>query len=294
MHEPGTRRHPATVGAIALLAVLAVAEFIYGSRIVEAVVGTNNLSPGLVVGAVADATRPLLLAAALFSGPTLGRGYRTITAGTALIAAGAVVTAGLGIWAFGPIWQAIFDTLDPTATAVYRDAGLAASMISIGGWLLVARGITLGRAQAPTGTARLAIIAVTAAAVLANAAGLIPLFGTPPATDQAIWIATLTLAMLGIVATGAVAVLALGTAAPGPPLDWRWVVGAGFAIQHVAAAAMQWRFVADPYHLPGWVIWLRLLGTGGALLVVAGFAIAAAVRWPPAPSPTLRDLPAVD
>jgi len=289
-----TARQPAHMGAIAALAALAVVDLVYRSRVVEALAGTNDLSAGLVLGAVEDATTPLLLAAVLLSGPALGSGYRTITAGAALILGAAVVTEAFRIWAFGPAWQVSYDTLDPAATAAYRDASLAASVVSIGGWLLIARGIATHRPRLSPGMARLAIVGITVAATIANVAGLAPLYGSPPSTEQAAWITSLVLAATGFLATGLVAVLALATAAPGPPIDWRWPVGIGLALERIAGAAIQWEFVADPYHVPGWLIWLRLLAAGGALLVVAGFAVAAAVRQPGQPSPApVEDLHAI-
>ncbi len=291
METQTTGRNEARFVAIALLAALAVADLVYQSRMVEALAGTNDLSAGLVLGAVEHATTPLLLAAVLLSGPALGSGYRTVTAGAALIVGAAVVTEAFRTWVFGPLWQGFYDTLEPTALALYRDASLASSVMSIGGWLLVARGIATHRPRLSPGTARLAVIGIIVAATLANVAGLAPLYGTPPSTDQVAWVASLILAATTFLATGLVAVLALATAAPGPPIDWRWPVGIGLVMERIAGAAIQWRFVADPYHLPGWEIWLRFLAAAGALLVVAGFAVAAAVRQPAhPPPPAAKDL----
>ncbi len=284
-----TRRHQARIGAITLLATLAVADLVYRSRLVEALVGTNDLSAGLVIGAVQDATTPLLLAAVLLSGPALGSGYRSVTAGATFIVAAAVAAEAFWIWAFGPAWQVAFDMPDPMATAIYRDASVVASVVTIAGWLLIARGITEGRWRLAIGPTRLAVIVIAALAALAHVAALAPLYGTPPSPDEALWLTSLVLAATGFLVTGGAGVLALATARPGPPIDWRWPVGIGLATQELAGAAIGWRFVTDPYHLPDWEIWLHVFWAGGALLVVAGFAIAVAVRYPAQGPPSPGD-----
>jgi len=274
------RRHPALGAAIVTALALAVASFAIGSRLIDVMTGYNSFVPALIVNGLDDAQPFLLLAAVLLSGAALGARHRAILAGAALWAFGALASQVQDAW---------FRTVDlgvivnnTVLLTTYQDLYVAANALVAIGVLLIAWGVGRSSWRVARGRARLLLIGVVAVATLASVTGTAPYYALPPDANSGAFVADVLLTLLRAATTGIIALVAVAVAAPGPPLDWRWPVGIGLGISVAAGAVMTWASILSTGTALGewWWTALRAIGVGGSLLAAAGFAIAAAVRWP--------------
>ncbi len=296
-------RHPGLRAAIGLALLLASAAFVAGSRLVDVVTGYERFAFGFVLGGLQDAQPFLVLAAVLLAGAALGARHRIILVGATLWAIGALASQALLLW-FQAADAGMILSGDPALLVTYQDANLVANTVAVAGTFGLAWGV--GRpswrpasGRHSPGRARVAALAVVGAAAVAATASVAPFAFAPPEINPAIFAAFIVVAMLGVAASEMTALVALAVAKPGPPLDWRWPVGIGFGIALLAGAVTGWSSIASAGGAFGawWWTWLRGAQVCGGLLAAAGFAIAAAVRWParegPSTSPGPGDLPAI-
>jgi hypothetical protein len=274
------RRHPALGAAIGAALALAVASFVIGSRLIDVITGYNSFIPVFIVNGLDDAQPFLLLAAVLLSGAALGVRHRAVLTGAALWAFGALASQVQDAW---------FRTVDlgvivnnTALLTTYQDLYVAANALVAIGVLLIAWGVGRSSWRVGGGRVRPLLIGVVAVATLAALAGTVPYYAVPPDTHSGAFVADVLLTLLRAAATGIIAMVAVAVAAPGPPLDWRWPVGIGLGISLAVGAVTTWTSILSTGTALGewWWTVLRGIGVGGSLLAAAGFAIAAAVRWP--------------